>query len=71
MRGNVLAYQVTKDGEETDSCYGFFDEESEVIKEAKDVVDHQIRRTVKTHLQRLKAWIINKVSLEYRTPAIG
>ena len=62
LRGEVYGY-VTED----DSCWGYYSEE-EAITEAKSVIDWRIKEAIKAHLAEVKAWIKNKVGLQYRKP---
>jgi hypothetical protein len=40
LRGEVFGFQIEKDDEEVDSCWGFFEEQDEVMKYAKEEVDY-------------------------------
>jgi len=64
LRGEVYGYDID-DGEET--CYGFYGEVEEIIKEAKDIVDNIISFNIKKHCEKIKSWIKNKVPLYART----
>lgn len=47
LTGDVRGYKVSKDGEETDSCWGFYGDTDYVLKEAKAVVDANIEHDSK------------------------
>lgn len=66
VRGEVLAYEIEKNGEIMDSCYGYFENEDYVLNEAKDIVNAYIRHDIKAHIAKVKVWIKNRVPYQYR-----
>jgi len=67
LSGQVYGYIVEKDGEEKDAMFGFVSEkDGYVLEEAKSVVDYYVKEDLKSHLMRLKIWILNKVPLMNR-----
>ena len=67
LSGDVYGYKVIdKDGTEIDSCWGYYGME-DVIEEAKSMVDYEIKKSIKEHIQKLKKWIKNHVPYNYRT----
>ena len=42
LTGQVFGFIVEKDGEDLDSCWGYFGEYKDALEEAKSVVDHRI-----------------------------
>ena len=71
LTGNVYGFEVTApDGEEIHSCWGFYGdhEESGLMEDARGQIDWAIKDACKTHFEKLKAWIKNKVELTYRIP---
>ena len=67
LSGDVYGYKVfDKDGEELDSCWGYYGMEY-VVEEAKSVVDYEVKKSIKEHIQKLKKWIKNNVPYNYRT----
>ena len=62
IRGEMYWYDS-----DISSCGGYFDMES-MIDDAKSEIDHYIKRKRVEHFNKMKAWIKNKVGLEYRTP---
>jgi hypothetical protein len=73
LRGDVYGYQViSPDGEELDSCWGFFKydhEESGLLDEARSNIDWHIKQAREEWLEQLKTWVRNRVPLQYRHPA--
>lgn len=71
LSGDVYGF-VVEDGEgnETDSCWGFYGSEGRkaAITEAKSVIDYNVKEKTKSHLQKVKNWIKNKVPFINRTP---
>jgi len=68
VRGDVYGYVITdKDGEDIDSCWGWYGDTDEPIAEAKRIVDWHIKEKIKEHGNQVKIWIKNKVGLNYRT----
>lgn len=72
LSGNVYGYQITDpDGEETDSCWGFYgdpDENSSLMEQAKNAIDCEIKYAITKHLTQLKTWIKAKVGIIHRQP---
>lgn len=71
LTGNVWGYEIYKDGQLIDSCWGYFgdwdNEEYSALTEAKSVVDFHVSNAIKTHIHNVKNWIKNKVPHIYRT----
>lgn len=67
VSGSIYGYQV-KDKEENDidSCWGFFGDTTDMIKEAKDNVNYDIETKRKEKNKKLKALVKNKVALNTR-----
>lgn len=42
LSGEVYGYTITKDGDETDACWGFIGEYTYCLNEAKEVVDYMV-----------------------------
>ena len=75
LQGNVFGYVVEKDGEEIDSCWGFYpdheyhkDDWDYCLREARSIVDYNVEAANKSHFKQLKTWIKAKVALIYRQP---
>lgn len=66
VNGEVYGYVITKDGEEVDSCWGYYGYDH-CEDEAKYSVDHIIVSERKEHFKKLKSWIRGKVPAIYRT----
>ena len=70
LTGNVWGYEISKDGEDLDSCWGYFgdwdNKEYGTLTESKSVVDYYVKSAIKQHIQQAKQWILNKVPLIYR-----
>ena len=71
IRGDVVGWIAEdKNGNVIDSCYGYFGlEESAkngIIEEAKSSIDYYIKEKINEHIQKVKAWIKNNVSLDKR-----
>ena len=67
LRGDVYGFEILKDGETVDSCWGFYSEE-DCRKEAEAFVGWHKRATIKNHCQMVKTWIRHKVPLDKRIP---
>ena len=65
LSGDVYGYVVSKDREETDSCWGYYGIDC-CLDEAKGIVDYNVKTEIKKHCQKLKLWIMNRVPLNYR-----
>lgn len=67
LSGNVYGNIVEKT---EDSCWGFLGDyrENGMLNQAKSAIDSDIRNTLKSHNQKLKAYIRNAVPLEKRKP---
>ena len=61
LNGGVLAYTVEKEGLVIDSCGGFYDSIENVMKEGVNVVNEEVNRALKSHVEKVKVWIKNKV----------
>lgn len=66
INGEVVGYEIFKDGKIVDSYWGYYDDD-ECIAEAENVVDSLVKEANKKRFSKLKAMIKNKVALEYRT----
>lgn len=75
LRGEVYGYVIEDpDGEDIDSCWGFYGPpEDYMLLECRGIIDYEINRRrekeKKARAMQLKAWIRNRVLLQYRTPA--
>lgn len=65
LGGEVYGYDTG-----TDSCWGYYGDEGrkEAISQAKACIDFEVKDTIKTHCNKVKQWIRNKVALIYREP---
>lgn len=67
--GDVWGYSVEKDGEQVDSCWGYYGDHPEyggAIEAAKEAVDAEVDRKQAEHEAKLKAQIKNHVPFQYR-----
>jgi len=62
LSGDVYGYTTTSGG----SCWGFYDIE-EMLKEARNSIDNDIKCKTKEHCSQVKRWIQTKLPLVYRT----
>jgi len=62
LRGDVYGYVIEKDGENIDSCWGYYGME-DVTTEAQSVVDYDIKNNIKKHCEKVKCYIKNNVPL--------
>lgn len=71
--GECYWYEIIdKDGEQVNTLSGFYGsehEESGLLDEARSHIDWEIRKSLKQHLLKVKAWILNKVNFQYRKPS--
>lgn len=65
LRGDTYGYRIEKDGEELDSCWGFFGDDY-VLSDAKESVDCLVADARRAHQVQVKAFIVNHVPLEKR-----
>jgi len=65
LAGDVYGFVISQNGEQIDSCWGFYGQE-DCLTEAKVIVDYEVEKTLLKHAQKLKQWIRNKVPLIYR-----
>ena len=65
LRGDVYGY-VIDDGD-GDSCWGYYGDIKYAIEAAEETIDYMIKNAIKKHCEKVKAWILNKVSLNCRT----
>lgn len=66
LRGDVVGFRVVnRMEEETDSCYGFYDEK-DAIAEAKGIIDWNVEHEWKEIGKKTIAYIKARVPLEYR-----
>lgn len=72
LSGNVYGFVVeNSEGEQLDSCWGFYgDYEKGALLEARNSADHEYKKLVKTHSQKVKEWIKNKVNILHRKPLL-
>lgn len=47
LTGDAWGYKISKDGEEIDSCWGYYGDTDYVLKEAKEVVDSNVEHDKK------------------------
>lgn len=70
LTGEIYGYIVNdEDGEEIDSCWGFFGydhEKSGLLEQARDQIDWHINDQLKKKFEHVKIMIKNHVPLEYR-----
>ena len=71
LSGNVWVYQVARNGEIVDSCAGFYGDEGkeDATNQAKEIIKHHQKEELKSHINKLKSWLKNKVNFNYRKPA--
>ena len=67
LTGQVFGFSITVNGEETDSCWGFY-EEDYMVEEAKSLIDIDISIQNAKAINYRKIMIRNRVPLEYRIP---
>jgi hypothetical protein len=68
LSGDVYHFLIEdKDGEQVDSCGGYYGYK-ECLTEAQLQVDWYVKKEIKSHEEKLKAQIKNKVDLQYRLP---
>ena len=63
--GDVYGYVVSKNGQEIDSCWGFYGL-PDCLNEARAIVDYEGKKAVSKHCQKVKKWIKGKVPFIYR-----
>lgn len=69
LSGNVYGFMSeTSDGEDIDSCWGFFGDTDYMISGAKSGIDCYVLEGRKQHYKTLKGYIKGKVPLMYRKP---
>ncbi len=67
VSGSVYGYQVKdKEDNDIDSCWGFFGDTDDMIKEAKSNIDFEIEAKRKEKNKKLKTLVKNKVALNTR-----
>ncbi|MBU1082554.1 MAG: hypothetical protein KKB59_18855 [Spirochaetes bacterium] len=67
LRGEVYGFLVKgKDGEEIDSCWGYYEGYEYVLKEAKRAVDAELAYLLGERLKKLKRYIQYRVPFEQR-----
>ncbi len=64
LEGDVWGYIVDRQGEH-ESCWGFYGQDY-CISEAKSIAEHIYKRKLKARLERVKAFILNRVPLTIR-----
>lgn len=71
LTGAVYGFQIVdKNGEEIDSCYGFYGydhKKSGLLEHAENSIDCHIKEIRKKHFEKLKNWIKSKVDIQYRS----
>ena len=68
LRGEVYGYRVTDpEGEETDSCWGYYGDYKYPLDEARSIIDWYIKNENKKKQERKKVEIRHRVPLEKRT----
>jgi len=65
LRGDVYCYSISKDGDDLDSCCGFYGEEY-ALEEARSMVDWLVEKDRKQHQEQVKTFIRHHVPLERR-----
>jgi len=68
QNGEVYGFQIYKDQEIIDSCYGFYGELNYCIESAKESVDHQIKIQTDKKIRYIKRCIVNRIPLRFRKP---
>ena len=70
LNGEVYGYNTyDKDGEDIDSCWGYYGydhEESGLLDMAKDNIDYHIKKQTESKYERIKTFIKNNVPLNVR-----
>lgn len=67
LTGTVYGYIVeNENGEQVESCWGFYGESKDCLQEGIKVAESLIRYDLKRHINKVKQYIINKVPLEKR-----
>lgn len=68
--GDTFGYVIEDpEGEEIDSCWGFYGSDHEasgLSEQARDAIDHEITRRANTRAKQVKTWIRHHVPLEAR-----
>jgi len=68
LTGDVYGYCVEdENGENIDSCWGFFGDTKDCLTEGIYQAQHNIRYDIKKHIEQVKQWIRNHVPLDKRT----
>lgn len=69
LTGEVYGFIAEdENGNQLDSCWGFFGDIEYPIEEAKGAIDCHIKNRQKDHFKQLKTWIKNNVPLDIRQP---
>lgn len=65
LGGEVYGYNS-----DSGSCWGFYGPEGlkQMIEEAKNEIDYDLKQVQKSHFEQLKKWILNRVPLLNRQP---
>ncbi len=69
LTGEIYQYNIIKDDESIDSCYGYYSEE-DAINDAKSIIDYRIKQDMIKRFKTIKTLIKNKVPLHKRTQLI-
>jgi hypothetical protein len=70
LSGNVYGFQVTFEGEDVDSCWGFYgdyDSKGGCLDEARSNAEHFAEKKIEKHAKRLKAQIKQNVPIDKRS----
>lgn len=65
-----LVYDTTDDSgldDLVDSCWGYFEDTESVLAEGVWMAEHFIKKELKNHIEKVKAWIKNKVPVQHRS----
>ena len=67
LSGQVVGFMTeTKEGEDIDSCWGFYDEEQAII-EAKNSIDYEVEKMRQARQAKTKSLILARVPILYRS----
>lgn len=75
LSGNVYGYEISYNADDNhiDACWGYYGndfEKSDILPQARTVIDETIKRQLREHFKQVKAWIRNKVPHIYRQFAL-
>jgi len=63
---NVYGFKIMLGEKEIDSCWGFYGDTEDMIKECKSTIDSDVEQKLKENSKKLKSFIKNKTPLQYR-----